>query len=131
MNNCAWWSSTWMLNTHCRWLEKSSEQCSCDRQTYNSWQVVHVSQEFHFVKLCQNTLTTRARWKVLDLAYNWCESRNKWPLRRDPDRNWCHLHTSVKLFGLQPMAPWTTAAAYKCAAAQSMDPWAVTKKALH
>ena len=27
------------------------------------------------------------------------------------------------------MAPWTSAAAYECAAAQSMDPWAAIKKA--
>ena len=29
------------------------------------------------------------------------------------------------------MAPRTSAAAYECAAAQSMDPWAVIKKASH
>ena len=42
----------------------------------------------------------------------------------------CHFHTSLKLFWSQPMAPWTSAAAYECAAAQSMDSWAVIKKAL-
>ena len=39
--------------------------------------------------------------------------------------------TSKKIFLSQPMAPWTSVAAYKCAVPQSMDPWAVTKKALH
>ena len=34
------------------------------------------------------------------------------------------------LFWSQPMAPLTSAAAYECAAAQSMDPWFATKKAL-
>ena len=29
------------------------------------------------------------------------------------------------------MASWILAAAYECAAAHSMDPWAATKKALH
>ena len=29
------------------------------------------------------------------------------------------------------MAPWTAAAAYECAAAQSMDLWTATKKGLH
>jgi hypothetical protein len=39
--------------------------------------------------------------------------------------------TSVKLFGSQPMAPWTSVAAYECGAAQSMDLLAVTKKILN
>jgi hypothetical protein len=43
--------------------------------------------------------------KVLGLAYNRRETRDKWPLDRDLDRSWCHLHTSVKLFWLQPMVP--------------------------
>ena len=38
------------------------------------------------------------------------ETRDKRPLDRDPDRSWCHGHSSVKLF-------WS--AAYECAAAQS------------
>ena len=29
------------------------------------------------------------------------------------------------------MAPWTSTAAYVCAAAQSMDPWAAIKKGLN
>ena len=59
------------------------------------------------------------------------ETQDKQLLGRDPDRSLCHRHTSVKLFWSQPMASWTSAEAYKCAAAQSVDPWAATKKALH
>ena len=69
--------------------------------------------------------------KSSSLAYNWCETWDKHVLGRDPDRIWGHLHISVKLFWSQPMAPWTSAATNKCAAPQSMDPWAATKKALH
>ena len=48
------------------------------------------------------------------------ETRDKRQLDRESDRSWCHLHTSVKLFWSQSMAPWTSAAA-----------WTMTKKALH
>ena len=54
-----------------------------------------------------------AKFKVIDLVYN---RREIW----DPDRGWCHRHSSVKLFWLQPMAPLT-----------SRDPLTATKKALH
>ena len=63
--------------------------------------------------------------KSCSLAYNRRETRDKRPLGRVPDRGWCHLHIGVKLFWSQLMAP------YECAATQSMDPWAATKKALH
>ena len=53
--------------------------------------------------------------KNSSLAYNRSETR-------DPYRSWCHLHTSVKLFWSQPMAQWTSAAAYDCAAVQSINP---------
>ena len=36
-----------------------------------------------------------------------CETRDKWTLCRDPDRSWCHRHTSAKLFWSQPMTSWT------------------------
>ena len=59
---------------------------------------------------------TRARWKFLDLAYNRRKTRDKRPLGRDPDRCWCHCHTSVKHFffvaahgqhmGVLPLSPW-------------------------
>ena len=65
--------------------------------------------------------------RVSGLAYNRRETRDKRLLNRD--RNRCHLHTSLKLFWLRPMAPWTSAAACECAAAQSLDPWAAIKKA--
>ena len=57
--------------------------------------------------------------KSSSLAYNRCETQDKWSLDRDLDRSWCH-HTSVKLSLLKSMAPRTSAAA-----------WAATKKALH
>ena len=34
--------------------------------------------------------------------HDWRDSRGKWPLARNPDRGWCHHHTSLKLFGLSP-----------------------------
>ena len=64
------------------------------------------------------------------VTYNRCKTRQKRLLGRDPGRSRCHLHTSVKLSWSQPIAPWTSPAAYECDAAQSMDPWAATKKAL-
>ena len=36
---------------------------------------------------------------------------------------------SSKHFWSRPMGPWTSVAAYECAAAQPMDPWAAIKKA--
>ena len=59
-------------------------------------------------------------------AYNQRETGEKRPLGRDPDRSWCHLHTSVKHFWAQSMAPWLSAAAYECAAAQSWDLWQIS-----
>ena len=43
----------------------------------------------------------KGKVKSSNLAYNRRETRDKWPLGRDPDSSWCHVHTSVKLF-LQP-----------------------------
>ena len=40
----------------------------------------------------------KGKVKSSSLAYNHCETRDKWLLGRDPDRSWCYLHTSVKLF---------------------------------
>ena len=59
--------------------------------------------------------------KSSSLAYNRRETRDKQPLGRDLDESWGHLHTSVKLYQSQPMAPWTLATAYECAAAQFME----------
>ena len=39
---------------------------------------------------------------------DWCDTRGKWPLARNPNRSWWHRHTSPKLFWPQPLAPWTT-----------------------
>ena len=73
---------------------------------------------------------TGATWKVLGLAYNRRETRDKQPFGRDPDSSWCNFHTSIKLFWSQAMSPWTSAEAYECAAAQFMDPSAEIKKDL-
>ena len=39
-----------------------------------------------------------------------CETRDKRPLGRNPDKSWCHLHTltMIKLFWPEPMAQWTS-----------------------
>ena len=58
----------------------------------------------------------RVIWKVFDLAFNQRETLYKQLLGRDPYRTWYHLHTSVKIFWSQPLAQWTSAAAYECAA---------------
>ena len=42
--------------------------------------------------------TYEGKVRTSSLAYNRCETRDKRPLGRDPDRSWSHLHTSVKLF---------------------------------
>ena len=68
--------------------------------------------------------------EISSLAYNRREIRDKRPLGRGPDRSWCHLHT-IKLSWSLPVVSWTSATAYECAAARSMDPLAATKKALH
>ena len=77
------------------------------------------------------SLHTRARWKVLDLAYNWCKTHNKWPLGSDPDRNWYYRHTSVKLFLVTVHDFMDIGSSIRVSAIQSMEPWAATKKALH
>ena len=69
--------------------------------------------------------------KHYNLAYNGREIRDKRPSVRDLDRSWYHRHNSLKLFWLQLMDPWISAAAYECVAALSMDPWAATKKKLY
>ena len=45
-----------------------------------------------------------AWWKVLGLAYNRHETRGKQTLGRDPDKSWCHRHTTsmIKLIGRSP-----------------------------
>ena len=40
------------------------------------------------------------------LAYNRRDSRDRRSLSREPNRSWCHLHTSMKLSWSQPMASW-------------------------
>ena len=81
--------------------------------------------QIHHQTIYDELKNMRVIWKVSDLAYNRRETWDKWLL----DRSRCHLHTSLNLFWSRSMAPWTLAAAYECAAAQSMDKWAVIKKA--
>ena len=66
--------------------------------------------QIHFIM--EYCILPRARWKVFGVAYNWCETWNKQPFGRDPDRSWCHCYIGVKIFCSQPLAPWTSAAAY-------------------
>jgi hypothetical protein len=81
--------------------------------------VLFVLRYFHFHVVYSDTIYTRARWKVLGLAYNRCETRDKRPLGKDSDRSWCHRHITsmIKLFWSQPMDPWP----------MSMELWAATK----
>ena len=81
-------------------------------------------------KYFRNLIIHEGKVKSSSLANNKREIWEKRLLGRDPDRSWCHFHTSVKLFWSQPMVPWTLAAAYECVAAQSMESSAATKKAL-
>ena len=105
---------------------KSSQPSLCetlnkwplDRDLDRSWCHCHTSSMIKLSWLqptasTDNRQNTRARWKVLELAYNWCETQDMQPLGRDPDRSWCHRHNSIKLFWSQAMAPWTSAAAYE------------------
>ena len=43
-----------------------------------------------------------------------CEIWDKQLLSREPDRSWCHCHTTsiIKFFWSQPIAPWALTAAY-------------------
>ena len=112
---------------------------------YTSPYAVSFSWVFYFIPLplaisqiyCFNSLlclphlllpsNKRARWKVLGLAYNQSETRNKQLLGRDPDRSWCHCHISVQLSWSQPMDPWTEWQ-HILMPPISMEWWALTKK---
>ena len=68
------------------------------------------------------------------------ETRDKWVLGRDPDKSWCHRHTSsmIKLFCSQSMGIGSSIGQEKKFSAQTTtdvklakDPWAAIKKALH
>jgi hypothetical protein len=70
----------------------------------------------------------RVSCKVLGLAYNRCETRDKRPLGKDPDRSWCHRHTPVKVSGSQLMDLWTERQHTRMLRPMSMEPWAAIKK---
>ena len=74
-------------------LSRESDRSWCHRHT-TSMIKLFWSQP---MALWASGSSIRARWKVLGLAYNRRETRDKWQLSRDPDRNWYHCHTSVKL----------------------------------
>ena len=46
--------------------------------------------------------------------YHWHDTRGKWLLARNPDGGWWHRCTSLKLFCLQPMVPWTVGLKILC-----------------
>ena len=45
--------------------------------------------------------------KVKSSQSSLCETQDKWLLGRDPDKGWCHRHTSIliELFWSLPIAP--------------------------
>ena len=65
-------------------------------------------------------LFTRVVWKVLNLAYDRRETRDKWPLGRGPDRSWCHLRTRVKL---SCRSPWLHGHWRLHSSVLSLSPW--------
>ena len=70
---------------------------------------------FHILYNCPPEICLLYECKVNISRLTLRETRDKRPLRRDPDKSWCHGHTSVKLFWSRSM----------------MEPWATTKTALH
>ena len=56
------------------------------------------------------------------------ETRDKYPLSRDQDRNCYHR---VKLSSSQPLAPWIERQHTHMVPPMSMEPLAATKKAFH
>ena len=80
-------------------------------------EAVQCSCAAHFICF----VSIRGQGESSNLAYNRCEIRDKRTLGRGPDRSWCYLHTSVKLFWSQPMAAWT-GGSIRVAIVQSMDP---------
>ena len=55
------------------------------------------SFDFYRMKGLQEKLFYDGKVKSYSLAYNRHETRDKWPLGRDPDRSWCRHYTTVKL----------------------------------
>ena len=59
------------------------------------------------------------------------ETRDKWLLGRDPDKSWCHRHTSVKFSWSKPMDPWSERQHTRMLPPMSREPCAATKKVLY
>ena len=76
---------SWHLAAGCKTLTRLPLAARGLRQ-YSNWNYVDFLYSYKSVF-----------WKFSDLAYNRCETRDKRPLGRDPDRSWCYFHTSVKL----------------------------------
>ena len=53
----------------------------------------------------------RFSWFVALVYYHYYldrrNTREKWPMARNPDGSWWHRHTNLKLFWQQLMSPWT------------------------
>jgi hypothetical protein len=80
--------------------------CQEDKILILSFQHSHSINLREFTTSSPPNIYTRARWKVLGQAYNQHETREKWLLSRDPDRSWCHHHTTKSFLG---SSPWTWA----------------------
>ena len=79
------------------------------------------TQESRTVKVESNfTDIFEGKVKISSLADNRCETRDKWPLSRDPDRSWYHLHTNVKLFD---RFPWLHGHRRHLTSVLPLSPW--------
>ena len=85
---------------------QKNETGDCTKSCIVDWPLLHLWQYIY-----------KGKVKSSSLAYNRRETLGNRSLSRDPDRSWCHLHTSVKHTRMVPL--------------MSMEPWAETKKALH
>ena len=65
----------------------------------------YVSLSFFLFSIFFIILPFRGQGEMFYLAWNRRETRDNRPLGKDPDRSWCHFHTSLKLFWSRPMAP--------------------------
>ena len=124
------WKENWNIF---HWLYETWETCM------TCWKLSWHNNRFHIIHSLNGTITkglkalcdkwlfsgererkrektkynTRARWKVKSFRFSVRKTRDKRPLGRDPDWNWSRRHTTtmIKIFWLQPMAPWASAAA--------------------
>ena len=97
------------------------EALKSERDLYRSPYKVFKSRKFtwagHVARLERGwsaikILTGKHKENVKSSRPSLRETRDKRSLGRDPDRNWCYDHTSVKLLWSQSMGQWTSSAAY-------------------